>query len=253
MLLSAQRHKAEQDRLVVGGEALARRAWQRSDLRTLTRGLTLLQVRAARNARTAVADQLAEQRIDAPTAGDVVPQAFTGASSGVSTQTLLEMADSEAALRLMAVTQIADASRIAGGVALAARPAVGGYVREVGGACCSRCAILAGRFYRWSDGFQRHPGCRCVNVPTNSAGLAHSPRDLFAAGRITDLSKADAEAVRDGADLARVVNVRRSQAGLAVAGRTLERLGRLTPEGIYRIASDRAEAIDLLRRFGYIS
>lgn len=249
MLRSALRHKAEQDRLTLVGDALARRAWARQDFRTLTRALTLLQVRAARNGAVAVEDALAEQRVEAPPVADVSPQAFVGASDGRTTAGLLEQATSEASLRLMAVTQIADAGRVASGVAIAARPAVAGYVREVGGACCSRCAVLAGAFYRWSEGFQRHTGCQCVNVATSNAGLAQSPSRLFREGRITDLSRADTRAVTDGADLGRVVNAHRT--GLDVAGAS--RAGRLTPEAIYRLASDRADAIRLLRRFGYIT
>lgn len=34
-----------------------------------------------------------------------------------------------------------------------------GYVRVLNPPSCGRCAILAGRFYRWSAGFQRHPMC----------------------------------------------------------------------------------------------
>jgi hypothetical protein len=60
-------------------------------------------------------------------------------------------------LDMMARTQVADAGRVADGVAIAARPKLTGYVRMVVGKTCSRCLILAGRRYRWSTGFQRHP------------------------------------------------------------------------------------------------
>lgn len=283
MLRTPPAHKATLERLTSVAQALAKRAWARGDIDTLARALTLLQVRAARNADDAVSQAIAEQRITAPPAGVLNPQAFVGTSDGRTTQGLLLQADSQSALSLMAVTQVADMARMAGGVSIASRPGITGYVREVGGACCSRCAILAGAFYRWSEGFERHPGCRCVNVPTSNAGLRQSPEQLFRDGRITDLSKADAQAIRDGADLRQVVNAHRgmstAQAGRVrfryttegttargAAGRRLGNLAktsggryrtsqtqRLMPESIYRLASDRADAIRLLRRFGYIA
>ena len=36
---------------------------------------------------------------------------------------------------------------------------VGGYVRMVQAGACSRCVVLAGKWYRKNQGFQRHPGC----------------------------------------------------------------------------------------------
>ena len=57
----------------------------------------------------------------------------------------------------------------------------------------------------------------------------------------------------DGADLNKVVNVRRDAAGLVESGRVLARAGKLTPEGVYRVSSSRSEAVDLLRRNGYLT
>jgi hypothetical protein len=71
-------------------------------------------------------------------------------------------------------------------------------------------------------------------------------------------TKAGAQAIRDGADPAKVVNARRGMQTAAdgrlytteAAGRTASRL---MPEQIYREANgSRDEAIRLLRRFGYI-
>lgn len=56
-------------------------------------------------------------------------------------------------------TQVTDASRAAMQVEMAAQPSVTGYVRMLTPPSCGRCAILAGRFYRFSDGFLRHPQC----------------------------------------------------------------------------------------------
>lgn len=147
---------------------------------------------------------------------------------------------------------VQDAGRAAESVASAVRPDVF-HIRYVSPPCCGRCAVLAGRVYRWSDGFLRHPNCDCVMVPTTvAAPFAQSPDRLFDAGQIQGLSKADTKAVRDGADVAQVVNVRRKGAGLKESGRVLSRAGRPTPEGIYRLASDRTEAVALLKQFGYV-
>src|SRR5690348_18342012 len=39
---------------------------------------------------------------------------------------------------------------------------------------CQRCAILAGRWYRWSQGFLRHPRCDCVNLPAERQAWAEA-------------------------------------------------------------------------------
>lgn len=82
-------------------------------------------------------------------------------------------------LTLVASTQISDAGRAADQVALTAaepreddvEPARDttappsltkvryGWVRMLTPPSCSRCAILAGQFYKWNDGFLRHPMC----------------------------------------------------------------------------------------------
>ena len=79
------------------------------------------------------------------------------------------------------------------------------------------------------------------------------PMEAFRRGQVTGLSKADTQAIRDGADMAQVVNVRRKEAGLVSAGgRVVSRGSRLMPEGIYQLASDRDEAIAMLTKFGFI-
>src|SRR5690606_6627480 len=94
-----------------------------------------------------------------------------------------------------------------------------GYVRMVNPPCCPRCAILAGRWYRWSAGFQRHPRCDCVHIPSRESvagDLRTDPEALFREGKIRGLTEAETQAIRDGADMARVVNVKRS--GIYTAG-----------------------------------
>jgi hypothetical protein len=127
-------------------------------------------------------------------------------------------------------------------------------VRYLSPPSCSRCAVLAGRVYRYSDGFLRHPRCDCTMIPTSIANPAftHDPVDLARRGLVTGMSKADMRAVDDGADFGRVVNVRLKTAGLGTPGRVLSRAGRPTPEAIYRSAASREDAIQALISAGYV-
>lgn len=166
-------------------------------------------------------------------------------------------------LDMVSRTQVADAGRVAVGTAITGRPQVRGYVRMIVGKTCSRCLILAGRRYEWNQGFQRHPRCDCRHVPVaeNVPDDVHTdPKAYFAsldeAGQDEFLGKAGAQAVREGADMAKVVNARRGM-NTAADGRlyTTEAAGRrprLMPEQIYREARDRDEAVRLLRLHGYL-
>lgn len=172
-------------------------------------------------------------------------------------------------------TAVADASRGAVGVAITARPKVG-FVRNVNPPCCSRCAVLAGKFFKWNQGFKRHPRCDCSHIPTTLANPdSHLGTDP-PLDQITDLSKADRQAIADGADKNQVFNAKRGrQDGMTTAEgvtrqgryggvirakdgsvtsrpRGLANRQRLSPAGIYRLASDRTEAIKLLKQFGYL-
>lgn len=129
-------------------------------------------------------------------------------------------------LDMIVRTQVADAGRVADGVAITARPEVAGYVRMVVGKTCARCLILAGRRYRWNEGFKRHPRCDCRHIPAaeNAAGdLATNPRLAFAdmdrAEQDRVFTKAGAQAIRDGADISQVVNARRGMETASVFGR----------------------------------
>lgn len=256
-LRSAAKHYRTQRLITARGVLAAQQAFKQ---RNSTRLLTVMvahQRAAAREAIAAVPAMLAEQRIDAPAVAVVNDAAFARtASDGRSLVGLLQQAADEQALAVIVATQIQDAARVAAGVSTTVRPTVDGHVRYLNPPSCARCAILAGRFYRWSDGFQRHPRCDCVMVATTETAAQHlvsDPMQAFRDGQVRGMSAADTKAVADGADLGRVVNVRRSETGLSRAGRVLDRGGVPTPEGIYQFASDRADALQMLRRFGYIT
>ena len=73
--------------------------------------------------------------------------------------------------------------------------------------------------------------------------------------QIHDLTEAERKALAEGADLGRVVNSQRGAAKdrmTTTAGPGPREGARLTPDGIYQRAGSRDEAVDLLRRHGYL-
>jgi hypothetical protein len=262
-------------------------SWARHAPRLLV-GVTGAQLAAARTADDYADAELTEQDVDASSPLRVNANALAGiASDGRPLDSLLysavttvkaalasgatlerAMAGGLANLDMIARTQVADAGRAADGVAITARPQVTGYVRMLVGKSCSRCVILAGRRYEWNRGFSRHPRCDCIHVPAAESldSVVTNPRTYFdsltEAEQDLAFTKAGAQAIRDGADLARVVNARRGmyEAGgnllttEAITERGTGRRVRLMPEQIYREAGDdRDEAIRLLRAHGYLT
>ncbi|GAA2566247.1 hypothetical protein GCM10010435_44280 [Winogradskya consettensis] len=176
---------------------------------------------------------------------------------------------------LITRTQVADAGRAADQVAQTVRPQLGRWVRMLSLPSCSRCILLAGTVYAWDARFKRHSACDCTTIPAPEAvagDLTTDPRAAFEAMSTDEQDKtftaADAQAIRDGADIAQVVNARRgmTDAGITTTGTTRaglagQRLGarrgtrvvRLTPAAIYvQAAGDRGQALLLLRQNGYL-
>lgn len=293
MLTSVVEQAALQRELAAYGAAAARRAWRIGRVDLLPTTLATLMVRAAIEAEAALEALISEQGLDAPPVARIDPGTFgRQTSDGRTLQGLVEQAQSAPSLETMAVTQIADTWRMATGAATVSRPDLTGYVRHVGPTCCSRCAVLSGKFFRWNAGFSRHPGCQCLNVPTTEdamSDLIETPQDLFDQGRITGLSKANTRAINDGADVNQVMNAYRRTSGMQFAqspaikrspsfrggnnkfttegttsrGRAgqqqtgLRRNGptqqRLMPESIYRNAATREDAIRQLKLYGWIT
>ena len=209
------------------------------------------QVAQARLAEDATALMLAEQRAEVAPVAPLNPAAFTTAPDSLAD--MLAGIETDLAFTQLVASLTQDAGRAAQGVAQAARPGVG-WTRVLTPPSCSRCAVLAGRVYRYSDAFLRHPRDDCTTVATRegNAAFVTDPVDLARRGEVTGLSKADMQALDDGADFGQVVNVR-NRAGLTESGRVLTRAGRPTPEGIYRQASNRDEALELLTKHRYLA
>jgi len=266
---------------------------------------------AARGAQSYVAAVARGWGRDPDPAGQVAERTFgVTASDGRPLDTLLEQPALEVAsfveqgmdrtqadaigrrhLQRIVTTQVADAARIATGVAVVNDRTVEGYIRLLTLPSCNRCILLAGQFYRYSDGFKRHPLCDCVHVPAAEAVDPPSPREIYDSlddeqRRKAGWSGHDQRAIDDGANLFQVTNYRKALKTVDVAGVSVktstvgttrrglagQRLGefekrrgdryrrtkrlRLTPEQIYldadRLGLDRDATIGLLKLHGYI-
>lgn len=258
----ASRHHAARARLALSARAEGRRLWARVEPRHIEESwlmslmrmfvaLSTAQLTAARQAEQYAAAVLEQQGYRDAAAGRVVAESMAGiASDGRPLESLLmgpvfaakaaigkgatidrALAVGQIRLDQIARTQVSDAGRVADGIAVATRDRVS-WTRMVVGVSCPRCIILAGRVYRYSQGFERHENCNCVHIPTvedTGDDFTTDPRRAFDEGRVVGLSKADTDAIRDGADLSQVVNAHK---GMYVAGgRKLTRSG-ITRRGI---------------------
>ena len=262
------------------------RSWaQVSERMTVT--VASAQLLAAEQAQPYVADALDEQGVDDDRRGEVRPRSLAGVSSdgrplaGLLYSPVVEvkralavparpvpeaMARGEAALVQIVGTQVQDAGRVAAAVAIAATPAVKAWVRVLRPPSCGRCTILAGRVYRWSDGFARHPLCDCVHLALTSGAkndLTTNPRAYFDSlpraeqNRLFGTSRT--QRILDGEDMNRVINSGRSTATAGgrrrAAGRSRtarSARARRMPEEVIQDAASRDEAILDLDRAGFL-
>lgn len=270
--------------------------------------VTAAQLAAANDANSYVPAALAAQGLD-DAGASVIPSSLAGmASDGRSLSGLLSspaftslqnignglsvgesLAGGFTQLTMLTATTVADTGRVADGAMIASRRTKTGYVRMLNPPACGRCAVLAGRFYRYNSGFERHPHCKCIHIPaTEDTGrdLRTNPYDYFqslsGAEQARIFTKDGAQAIRDGADLNQVVNARRgmsttvSGSKVTTEGTTRrgywggqqvtrdaknalgERYGisikqRMMPEEIYRRANTREDAVRMLTEYGYVT
>ena len=256
----------------------------------LTAILAAAQLGSARQGAADVPEVLDEQGMSPEPVARVRPESLAGyAADGRTLESLVSLTllrskaggslDTGARFLDMVVeTEIADAHRASIQLATVARPRTG-YVRMVNTPCCKDCAVLAGKFFRSNTGFLRHPRCKCYHLPTTDPGSRYATYPE--PSEITGLTDGERKALEAGGDYSQVLNAsrgasrnkmtttegttRRGVAYRAMGGdprrdvrqpgervrRTTNR--RLTPDGIYAIASDDAEAIRLLKAHGYLT
>lgn len=252
----ALEHYRARARMARAVEQVAARLWRQVDRRriadswaALVPSLLAVLVAAQREAASAadayVAAALAEQDLPAAAEGRLNVDALVGvASDGRDLEALLQqpalttltaigsghaldraLGYGQAGIRMIAATQVADAGRVGDQVALTAHPDIPGYRRMLVGKSCSRCVILAGKYFRYNAGFDRHPKCDCIHIPARedtADDIRTDPKKYFDSlsreEQDRTFTRAGAEAIRLGADPAQVVNARRSAAGLTPAG-----------------------------------
>lgn len=229
-MVSPEAFYASQVRIGDSAAILARRQWRKlgTDLDKwpqVAYRLTLLvsahQIRAASDGIAYAADQIGNPvatlsakayggwasdglPLDSLLYGAVV-ESRTRFGSGMTDQEILLAG--QLWLESVVRTQVADAGRVAAGAAITSTPRAE-WVRYVNPPCCQNCAILAGKHFRWSQGFQRHPRCDCVHRPVlEDAPDTHTA--TISPDQIHDLTAAQRQALADGADLNQVVNAYR--------------------------------------------
>lgn len=155
-----------------------------------------------------------------------------------------------------------------------------GWVRMLQPPSCGRCAMLAGQFYKWNDGFERHPNCDCKHIPVEESladDLTVNPYAYFKSLSIADQEKyfgvANSAAIAAGADIHQVMNAALRKGGLYTIGKRRFTREGTTKRGFYRSATeagrarvarptpwqimqdahgDQTVAVAALKRFGYI-
>ena len=152
-----------------------------------------------------------------------------------------------ASLTRIAGNEIDQAGITAERVGMVGHPEFDGYIRTLSGPSCGRCAILAGKWFKWNTGFDRHPQCDCKHVPAGDRGdvssLQTNPREYFNSLPKAEQDRlfgvAESEAIRNGADISKAVNT----GGLS------------TPRSIDRLVAgkSRPAAIADLTRSGYLT
>jgi hypothetical protein len=128
-------------------------------------------------------------------------------------------------------TEISDAGRTAAQVQMTADTRVAGHERVVKVPACDRCIVLAGKFYRYSSAFLRHPRCDCTMLPVteqqwHEENPQNTPGALFDAMSEAEQNRrfgtANADAIRLGADISQVVNARQGMSTVQAFGRTVQ-------------------------------
>jgi len=233
---------------------------------------------------------LEEQDLDASALAEVNPARFAGGTrDGRPAETLLHGAVYQAKREMLAgattaqalssagvwlsdvvLDVVRDADRQAVGAAMTVTPAAQGWVRMLNPPSCKFCVVLAGKWYRWNQGFQSHPDCDCRHIPGQESTASEHRVDPYAyfhglptAEQDRLFGKNDAQAIRDGGDIYRVVNTRSrglSSDALKTSGdrrgwqsRRWDSPSKMTIDDVYGAATSRDHAVRLLEENGFIT
>lgn len=239
------------------------------------------QVAAAATGINYVGSVLAETDVDAPPVATLSARSFAGLAypDGRPLGTLLDgsvVRAKEAVAAGLSVSAalsqardwlggtVLDSVRFANRQAVAAeitvRPKVQGWVRMLNPPSCKFCVTLAGKWFRWNQGFQSHPNCDCRHIPAQESKSGDLTVDPYAYFRSLEpgmqdriWGKKDAQAIRDGSDIYRVVNVRSRGLSTSKQARKFGTPSRKTVDDIYATAKNREQAIKMLTDEGYVT
>lgn len=176
-----------------------------------------------------------------------VIKAKVAVGSGMTTERALTGAGQW--LTMATLTTLADTRRMVYQADIMQRPTLTGFTRMLNPPSCKDCIALAGKWFRWNEGFERHPNCDCIHIPAaeNVAGdFRTDPNATFdsmtPAEQERVFGRSEARALREGADIYKVVN--QSNRKLSTANSAIDT--------IYRNAGTRTNAIKMLQQQGFI-
>ena len=288
---SASKHYEVQQKIAQTSTAAVKKLWSRMgpDFDSSWESVRQPIVQTVRNGRLASAVDasvytgrvLAETGQVAPAVGAVVPAAFvqftpTGTDVGDyldtsivrAKQAVAGGADVRSALRVggdwlmgALLTMFADTARDVVSADIAQRPLLTGYVRMLNAPSCARCVLLAGKWFRWNQGFQRHPRCDCRHIPASedlAGDFQTDPYEFFKSLSVTEqerlFGKNEAEAIREfGADIYRTMNIKMRGLGSAKANRIYGTPTKRTVNDILERDPSRKFVIENLEYHGYIT
>lgn len=209
------------------------------------------QIQQATIASSAVEAMLDQQDIEAKAEALLNTPAFV--TSAARFEQMAEQAKMDNEFERLVESIVQDAARAAQEVEIVARPGIA-FVRHLNLPSCGRCAVLAGRVYKWSQSFLRHPGCDCVMIPTTVANdrLTYDPVQLAREGQIRGLSKADMSNLESGADFNKVVNTKQRRAGLMRPGDTIGQAGQQSIDDAIANNKTRVDALYALIQAAYV-
>lgn len=289
--ISANSHYEVQQKIALTSTAAVKKLWGRmgSEFDQSWAQIRQPVLQVVQNGRLAAATDasrytgqvLAETGQAAAPFGAIIPAAFveytpTGTDVGAyldsavvrSKQAVASGADIRTALRTggdwltgSLLTMFADTARDVVSADIAQRPKVTGYVRMLNTPSCARCVILAGKWFRWNEGFLRHPRCDCRHIPASedvAGSYQTDPYEYFKSLSVRDqeklFGKREAEAIRDyGADIYRTMNIKMRGLGTAKSNRIYGTPNKRTVNDILSRDPSRKYVIENLQYHGYIT